>query len=436
MADAPVIQLGRYKIVAELGRGAMGVVYRGEDALLNRTVAIKTIIMSSNAEERAEYEARFYQEAKAAGGLNHPNVITIYDIGREGDTAYMAMELLEGKDLRDMMKDGRVALPLALDLVAQAADGLAFAHEQGVVHRDIKPANVMVIRGRHAKIMDFGIARLRVSDVQTQAGAVLGSPKYMSPEQVGGLRADHRSDIFSLGIVLYELATGSAPFSAATVTGLMHKISAAAFPPASSVDPSLPSMLDLIIAKALAKEADTRYQDAAEMAADLRACLAQIGAGATAATDPRAPAGIALAKTADVTAAAAAAVEKTARMAPEPATGIEKTARIEAAPAPDVVLDATVAAEATRAAPRTRKTDFTGTSRTAGAGVTQLYLSRKLDSSEAIKQLEAMTASGLSAHVSGGEAGLTHRIWHDTDLRLLAAALGVAATTAVFIAVL
>ena len=231
MAEPIITQLGRYKILAELGRGAMGVVYRGEDPLLSREVAIKTIIMSADMQERSEFEARFYQEAKAAGSLNHHNLITIYDIGREGDTAYMAMELLDGVDLRELMMRGRIALPLALEIAAQVADGLFYAHERGVVHRDIKPANVMILRGRHAKIMDFGIARLRISEVQTQAGTMLGSPKYMSPEQITGLRADHRSDIFSLGIIIYELVSGAAPFSAATITGLMHNIATAVQPP-------------------------------------------------------------------------------------------------------------------------------------------------------------------------------------------------------------
>src|SRR5258706_5098415 len=267
MSDATIGQLGRFKIVAELGRGAMGVVYRAEDPLLNRTVAIKTILMAPDMEGHAEYEARFYQEAKAAGGLNHPNIITIHDIGREGDTAYMAMELLDGVELRELMQRGRVPLPLALDLMAQGADGLAFAHERGVVHRDVKPANVMVLRGRHAKIMDFGIARMRVSEVKTQTGAVMGSPKYMSPEQVTGQRVDHRSDIFSLGLIVYEIASGTAPFSASSITGLMHAIATESPAPPSAVDASLPPVLDLIVARALEKECDARYQSAAEIAA-------------------------------------------------------------------------------------------------------------------------------------------------------------------------
>ena len=237
MGKRALKQLGRYRIVAELGRGAMGVVYRAEDPLLNRTVAIKCIILMDDPAVRAEYEARFFQEAKAAGGLNHPNLVTIHDVGREGDIAYMAMEVLEGTDLRELMGRGRVALPLGVELVAQAAEGLAHAHEQGVVHRDIKPGNIMIVRDRVAKIMDFGIARVRASDVKTQTGAILGSPRYMSPEQVTGQPADRRSDIFSLGVVLHELAAGEPPFTAPTVTQLMHLI-ATATPPPPSATPS------------------------------------------------------------------------------------------------------------------------------------------------------------------------------------------------------
>jgi eukaryotic-like serine/threonine-protein kinase len=275
--------IGRYRVLGELGRGAMGVVYRAEDPLLNRTVAIKTILMSSDPALRTEYEARFRQEAKAAGGLNHPNLITIYDVGHEGDLAYMAMELLEGVELRDMMKSGRLELPFVLDILAQVADGLAFAHERGVVHRDVKPGNIMIVGGRRAKVMDFGVARMRASEIQTQVGAVLGSPKYMSPEQVAGGPIDGRSDVFSLGVLLYELAAGTPPFAAPDVQQYMLQIAAATPTPPSVLNPDLPPMLDLICARALEKDPAQRYQSAAEFASDLRACLAQPGMEATAA---------------------------------------------------------------------------------------------------------------------------------------------------------
>lgn len=274
MSGAPLRQLGRYRILSELGRGAMGVVYRAEDATLGRPVAIKTVLLSSDADERTEYEARFREEAKAAGGLNHPNIITIHDVGREGDMAYMAMEFLDGVELRELMKGGGVPLSLALDLAAQVADGLGYAHEQGIVHRDIKPGNIMVVRGKHAKIMDFGIAKTRLSDIKTQAGAMLGTPKYMSPEQVDGQRADHRSDIFSLGVTIYELVTGVAPFEGADLGQLMYQVSKVTPRTPTSLKPTLPAVIDLILAKALDKDPDERYQEARELAADLRACKA------------------------------------------------------------------------------------------------------------------------------------------------------------------
>lgn len=290
MGPATITQLGRYQILAELGRGAMGVVYRAQDPSLNRTVAIKTILMAADTEDRAEYEARFHQEAKAAGGLNHPNIVTIHDVGREGDVAYMAMELLDGVDLRELMKRDPLSLDLALDIGAQVADALAFAHDQGIVHRDIKPGNIMILRGRHAKIMDFGIARMRLADSLTQAGSMLGSPKYMSPEQAAGQRADHRSDIFSLGVTLYEMLTGQAPFSAEDLAQLMFQLSAAAPRAPSALNPTLPPMFDLVAAKALEKVPDGRYQSARELAADLRGCRAELGttAGGTAPLAPQA----------------------------------------------------------------------------------------------------------------------------------------------------
>jgi len=305
MSEAEPKQLGRYRLVAELGRGAMGVVYRAEDPLLNRTVAIKSIILMDDPAVRAEYEARFFQEAKAAGGLNHPNLITIHDVGREGDIAYMAMELLEGTGLRELMAGGRLPLPFALEVVAQVADGLAFAHAHGVVHRDIKPGNIMIVRDRIAKIMDFGIARVRASDVKTQTGAILGSPRYMSPEQVTGRPADRRSDIFSLGVVLHELAAGEPPFTAPTVTQLMRQIAIAEPRPPSATNPSVPAMLDLIVARALQKQPAARYQSAAELAADLRSCLAELTGSrgalpAASAATPRLDAGAATAAQIDV----------------------------------------------------------------------------------------------------------------------------------------
>jgi serine/threonine-protein kinase len=272
--------LGRYTILGELGRGAMGVVYKAADPMLNRTVAIKTINMAADPEERAEYEKRFYQEAKAAGGLSHPNIVTIYDIGHAGDLVYMAMEFVAGNELKSLLASRLVEPQDALDIGAQVAEGLAYAHDRGIVHRDVKPANIMVVRGGPAKIMDFGIARMRQSDVKTQTGMLLGSPRYMAPEQLLGGAVDHRCDIFALGTVIYEMAVGVAPFSGDDITQVMFQIVNAAPPAPSAVHPRLPRMLDQVLARALAKTPDARYQDARALAADLRACAAQLAAAA------------------------------------------------------------------------------------------------------------------------------------------------------------
>ena len=264
-------RLGRYRILSELGRGAMGVVYKALDPQLDRTVAVKTIRMSSDATEMAEYVQRFRQEAKALGGLNHPGIISVFDAGQEGDVAYMAMELLEGVELRDLIAKSQLSVAQGIDLGIQIAEALAFAHERGVVHRDIKPANIMVIAGNRAKIMDFGIARVRASDVKTQTGLLLGSPKYMSPEQILGRPVDHRSDIFSLGVLLYEMLAGTTPFSGADLNQLMYQVLNVTPPPLRRVNPAVPDVLDFAIAKALEKTAESRYQGAAELAAELRA---------------------------------------------------------------------------------------------------------------------------------------------------------------------
>jgi serine/threonine protein kinase len=294
MSDMTASKLGRYEIQAEIGRGAMGVVYKATDPVLDRTVAIKTINLSMDQSERAEYEARFYQEAKAAGGLNHPNIVTVYDVGDSGNVAYMAMEFLEGSELHDFTGAGRT-LPVekAIDIAAQVADGLGYAHERGVVHRDIKPANIMILQGGTAKITDFGIARMRHSEVKTQTGMLLGSPRYMSPEVVVGKRADGRSDIFSLGIILYEMLTGAAPFAGETMSALMFQTVNFVPPPPSATNAAVPQMVDFIVAKMLAKKLDERYQDARELAGDLRECLTQMRLANTPARQeaPRQPAG-------------------------------------------------------------------------------------------------------------------------------------------------
>jgi serine/threonine-protein kinase len=397
MSKAELKQLGRYRLVAELGRGAMGVVYRAEDPLLNRTVAIKTIILMDDSATRAEYEARFFQEAKAAGGLNHINLITIHDIGREGDIAYMAMELLEGTELRELMARGRLPLPFALEVVAQVADGLAFAHQHGVVHRDIKPGNIMIVRDRIAKIMDFGIARVRASDVRTQTGALLGSPRYMSPEQVTGRPADRRSDIFSLGVMLHELAAGEPPFTAPTVTQLMHQIATAEPRPPSATNPSVPAILDLIVARALQKQPAARYQNAAQLAADLRSCLAELTGGQGA-----------------------------------PPAASEAPSRVNAGAATAAQVD--VRLEQTRPAHADETDTATLAPAVTDAG-TYLPVSRKFESAAALQQLtELAAAGGADGAGAQGRRSVLARLWRYPGRLFFALAVVAASVTAYYVA--
>jgi serine/threonine-protein kinase len=280
MAESKPETLGRYKILDVIGRGAMGIVYKAVDPAIDRIVAIKTINLSLNKEELAEYEARFQQEIKAAGRFSHPNIVTIYDVGRTDEVAYMAMEFLNGRELKDLLAAGqRPGVETAVDLIVQVADGLAFAHEHEIVHRDIKPSNIMVINlpnGVLAKITDFGIARMPGSAVKTMTGIVLGSPRYMSPEQVVGKALDPRSDIFSLGVVLYETLTGVAPFDGDNLTAVMYATVNTSPEPPSTLNPAVPKMLDLIVAKALAKAADDRYQTMSAFASDLREVKRQL----------------------------------------------------------------------------------------------------------------------------------------------------------------
>jgi len=266
-----IVQLGRYKITGTLGRGAMGTVYSAHDPLIERTVAIKTVGCAGLSREEAEhFEQRFYREAKSAGRLNHPNIVTIHDVGRSDDLAYIAMEFLSGRSLREILDSGVVLPPARIaEIAAQIADGLAFAHSNDVVHRDIKPANIMVLDNDGVKIADFGVALLPNTS-QTVDGTAFGSPKYMSPEQVTGQKADGRSDIFALGAVLYEMLTGHPPFSGEDLNAILYKVLNSAPPLPSDHNPSLPPGFDRIVARAMAKDPAKRYQSAAEMAADLR----------------------------------------------------------------------------------------------------------------------------------------------------------------------
>lgn len=270
--------LGRYKILEELGRGSMGVVYRAHDPLIGRDVAIKTVNLRDLApEKRKEYETRFHQEAKAAGALNHPSIVTIYDLGRSDQEVFIAMELLEGRQLHDDTTELPPLPPAeALDIAAQVADGLAYAHHRGIVHRDIKPSNIMLIGNHQAKIADFGIAQISAPLVSTRTGMIIGSPLYMSPEQIQSSGTDARSDIFSLGIVLYQMLTGQHPFGGDDARSVMYKIVNENPPSLGSFNANIPPALETIVFKCLAKKPRDRYQDAAELAKDLRTCRDQL----------------------------------------------------------------------------------------------------------------------------------------------------------------
>jgi serine/threonine protein kinase len=263
--------LGRYQIVSTLGRGAMGTVYRAVDPAIERTVAIKTLNPDLPDENLAEVKERFLREAKSAGRLNHPNVVTVYDVGEAGGIAYIAMEYLEGKSLRQLLDSGPQPLRTVVGIVAQIADALDYAQRYGIVHRDIKPANIMLTPDGHAKLTDFGVAYMPSSSM-TQTGAVLGSPKYLSPEQCLGLPVDGRADVFALGVVLFEMLARKTPFEGPDITvfNLMQRICTEPAPRITQVNREVPAAFDYILGRALAKRPEERYQRAAELAADLR----------------------------------------------------------------------------------------------------------------------------------------------------------------------
>lgn len=270
--------LGRYQLVAELGRGAMGVVYKGEDPKIHRTVAIKTVRLSDFDEDLLqEMKERFFREAESAGLLTHPNIVTIYDCGEEHDLAYIAMEYLQGEDLEAYTNPANL-LPLteSLSVVAQVAGALDYAHAKGIVHRDIKPANIMRIKeSGDVKVTDFGIARIATSS-KTKTGVILGTPSYMSPEQVTGKKVDGRSDIFSLGVVLFELLSGQKPFKGEDLTSLMYQIAKEKHASVVSVNPKVPGIVGKIIDKALEKDPEKRYQKAGQMAEHLQMVIHRI----------------------------------------------------------------------------------------------------------------------------------------------------------------
>ncbi len=270
--------LGRYEVIRELGQGAMGTVYLGRDPKINREVAIKTLNLHDvEPDQIKEVKERFFREAEAAGRLNHPHIVTIYDAGEEHDLAYMAMEFLDGKDLSAHCNSKKL-LPFAdvLQIAADVADALAYAHKNDVVHRDIKPSNLMLLKNGKIKVTDFGIARV-INSSQTQTGTILGTPSYMSPEQVSGDRVKGASDLFSLGVVCYELLSGQKPFVGDSLGALMHNIANVKYSPLKKVKPGLPESCYTIVRKLLKKEIRDRYRNATEVADALRKCIAKTG---------------------------------------------------------------------------------------------------------------------------------------------------------------
>ncbi len=270
MADA-LTKAGRYEVVRELGRGSMGIVYQGYDPVIGRTIAIKTMLTEGlTSQEFGEFKARFQREAQAAGVLSHPNIVNVFDYGEDSGILYLIMEYLEGKSLEKLV-EGQNILPIEtiIPMYDQVCSALDHAHQHGIVHRDIKPANIMVLANGLVKVTDFGIAKM-VSMGMTQTGRVLGTPNYMSPEQVKGRQVDGRSDIFSLGIILYDLVTGEMPFAGQNITTVIYKIINEDPIPPRELDASIHAGLSYVICKALAKNPDKRYQTCRELADDLK----------------------------------------------------------------------------------------------------------------------------------------------------------------------
>jgi len=266
-------RLGRYEILGELGKGAMGIVFRARDPMINREVALKTIPLAAEFEgdELEQARSKFFREAETAGRLSHPHIVTIFDAGESEGTAYIAMELLRGTPLVDYTDPARLLPPaIAIEVVARLAGALQYAHEQSVVHRDIKPANIMFhASSGELKITDFGIARITDSG-RTRTGIVLGTPSFMSPEQLQGRPVTGRSDLFSLGVTLYQLLTGQLPFRADSMPALMLKIAHEPHPPIRTLRPGLPAGVDDFFDRALAKDPADRFALGAEFAQALR----------------------------------------------------------------------------------------------------------------------------------------------------------------------
>ncbi|MBC7803623.1 MAG: serine/threonine protein kinase, partial [Candidatus Parcubacteria bacterium] len=272
---AELKKLGRYRLGRVLGRGAMGVVYEGLDPALNRRVAIKTILKNAAIDDETAlaYSAQFAREAQAAGRLNHPNIVQVHDFAEEGEIAYLVMEYIQGRELRGYFDAREKFEPAeAVRIMGELLDALDFAHEAGVIHRDVKPANVMLDAQRRVKLADFGVARIQDSE-RSAVGTMVGTPAFMSPEQIQGGKIDRRTDLFSAGVVLYQLLTGEQPFTGAGAWTVAKKIMQDDPPRPSAVALSVSPAFDAIVNKALAKSQADRYSSAREFAAALRGAL-------------------------------------------------------------------------------------------------------------------------------------------------------------------
>ena len=267
---------GRYEIQKELGKGAMGVVYQARDPQINRTIALK--VLREDRVTSEDFVKRFLKEAMAIGRLSHPNIVTIYDVGQDHDTIYLAMEYLEGRPFNDIIRERTLSFPEIAELAVQLAECLDYAHKKGIVHRDIKPSNIMLTPEGKVKLTDFGIARIEDPSMkdQTRAGEILGTPVYMSPEQVMGQPLDGRSDLYSLGVILYELAAGRRPYSGENLAAIFRAITLDEPQDASTINPSIPPALASLIMKGLHKDASQRFQTGEEMATAYRDFLRKL----------------------------------------------------------------------------------------------------------------------------------------------------------------
>src|SRR5919205_2462500 len=271
--------LGRYNIERTIGQGAMGVIYEGADPRLGRRVAIKTILKAQLDERAAkDYSMRFVREAQAVARLNHPHIVQVYDFGEEGDIAYLVMEFIKGKELKNFFDaNERFDLKEVVRIMGELCEALEFAHNAGIIHRDIKPANVMIDAQGRTKLTDFGVARVQDNDKtsveRTQAGTMVGTPAYMSPEQITGGTIDKRTDVFSAGIILYQFLTGEKPFTGSGAWTIAKKIIQEEPPLPSSLNNAVTSLFDAVVNQALAKNPDQRFQSARDLSVALKRAL-------------------------------------------------------------------------------------------------------------------------------------------------------------------